>query len=115
MGDGERHGGRRQRPREGPARASGIPVVGRGLIELELRESLGSGEIEGRGLVEVELSLGRAASGGHPGRPMRQIEMAEDTLYGGGEGDERDDPHLAAAGGTREREHLVDPGQELCP
>ena len=41
--------------------------------------------------------------------------MEEDTLYGGGEGDEPDDPHLAAAGGAEEREHLVDPGQELCP
>jgi len=46
---------------------------------------------------------------------MRQIEMEEDTLYGGGEGDEGDDAHLTAADGAEEREHLVDPGQELYP
>ncbi len=33
----------------------------------------------------------------------------------GREGDERDDPHLATAGGTQEREHLANPGQKLGP
>jgi hypothetical protein len=46
---------------------------------------------------------------------MRQIEMAEDALDGGGERDEGDDAHLTAADGAEEREHLVDRGQELRP
>ncbi len=99
----------------GRLRASGFPVVRRGLIELELRNGFGSREIEGRGLVEVEFGLGRAASGGHAGRPMRQVEVEKDALHGRGHGDERDDPHLAAAGRTQERKHLVDAGQELGP
>ena len=89
--------------------------MGSGLIELELRDGLRSREIEGRRLIEVELGLGRATGGGHPGRPMREIEMEEDALHGGGQGDERDDPHLAAAGGAQERKHLVDAGQKLGP
>jgi hypothetical protein len=70
-------------------RPSGIRVMGSGLIELVVRESVGSGEIEGRGLVEVQLGLGRPASGGYAGRPMRQVEMEEDVLNGGGERDAR--------------------------
>ncbi|MDA0330333.1 MAG: hypothetical protein O2958_15180 [Gemmatimonadetes bacterium] len=46
---------------------------------------------------------------------MRQVEMEEDALDGGGQGDERDDPHLPFAGGAQEREHLVDAGQKLGP
>jgi len=89
--------------------------MGSGLIELVLRDGFGSREVEGRGLVEVEFGLGRAASGGHAGRPMGQVEVEEDALHGGREGDERDDPHLATAGGAQQREHFVDPGQELGP
>ncbi len=33
----------------------------------------------------------------------------------GGEGDERDDPDLTTAGGAQQREHFLDPGQELRP
>jgi hypothetical protein len=99
----------------GRLRASDLPVVRRGLIELELRHGFGSREVEGRGLVEVEFGLGRAASGGHAGRPMRQVKMEEDALYGGREGDPRDDLHLATADGTQEREHLVDASQKLGP
>jgi hypothetical protein len=55
------------------------------LIEFELRGELGSGEVEGCGLVEVEFGLGRAACGRDQGRPMRQVEMREDALDGGGE------------------------------
>ena len=110
---GEGHpGGRGGRRGE---RGSELPVVGRGLIELELRDSIGSGEIEGRRLVEVEFGLGRAASGGHAGRPMGQVEVEEDALDGGGEGDEGDDLHLSTADGAEEREHIVDAGQELGP
>jgi hypothetical protein len=46
---------------------------------------------------------------------MRQVEMEEDALHGGGEGDEGDDPHLALAGGAQEREDFVDAGQGLGP
>ena len=89
--------------------------MGSGLIKLVLRDDFGSREVEGRGLIEVELGLGRTASGGHAGRPMGQVEVEEDVLHGGGESDERDDPHLTAADGTQEREHLVDAGQKLGP
>ena len=89
--------------------------MGTGLIKLEFRDRVWDGEIEGRGLVEVQLGLGRATGGGHPGRPMREVEVEEDALDGRGKGDERDDPHLTAADATQEREHLVDAGQELGP
>jgi hypothetical protein len=46
----------------GRLRASGIPVVRRGLIELVFRDGFGSREVEGRGLVEVEFGLGRTRS-----------------------------------------------------
>ena len=107
-GSGERSG-------RGRLGASDFPVMWIGLIELELRHGFGSREIEGRGLVEVEFALGRAASGGHAGRAMRPVEMEEDALYVGGQGDERNDLHLGAAGGTQERKHLVDASQELGP
>lgn len=109
VGDGCRRAGKR------PARASDLPVLGRRLVELVLRAGLGIGEVEGGGLIEVKFGLGRAPSGGHPGGPMRQVEMEEDALDGGGQGDERDDPHLSTACGAQEREHLVDAGQELGP
>lgn len=97
------------------ARASGTPVVRRGLIELVLRDGLGSRKVEGWGLIEVELGLGWTASRSDPGRPMGEVEMEEDALYGGGQGDEGDDPHFAAARGAEEGEHLVDASQELGP
>jgi len=108
---GNRSGG----TRTGSGGASDLPVMGSGLIELVLRDGLRSGEIEGRGLVEVEFGLGRAAGGGDPGRSMGQVEVEEDVLHGGGESDERDDLHLTAAGGAKEREHLVDASQKLGP
>jgi len=87
---GEGHpGGRTGRGGRRGERGSELPVVGRGLIELELRDNIGSGGIEGRRLVEVELGLGRATGGGHAGRPMGQVEVEEDALDGGGEGDAR--------------------------
>ncbi len=89
--------------------------MGSGRIGLVVRDSVGIGEVEGGGLVEVELGLGRATGGGHAGRPMGEVEREEDALYGGGQGDERDDAHLTAADGTQEREHLVDAGEKLGP
>ena len=47
---------------------SSVPVGGRGPVELELRDRLGNGEIEGGGLIEVELRLGRASRRGHSGK-----------------------------------------------
>jgi hypothetical protein len=88
---------------------------GRIELELELRDRVGGREIEGRGLVEVKLALGRPTSGGHAGRPVGQVEMEQDALHGGGEGNESEDLHLTAAGGAQEGEHLVNPSQELCP
>ena len=41
--------------------------------------------------------------------------MEDDALHGGGQGDERDDPHLSTACGAQKREHLGDAGQELGP
>ena len=41
--------------------------------------------------------------------------MAEDVLDGGALGEERDQPHLALAMGTDEREDLVDACQQCCP
>lgn len=101
---------------EGRVRASGLPVKGRCLIELELRaSSLRSREIDGRGLIEVELGLRRSPRGGDPGGPMWEVEMEEDALEGAGAGNEGEDAHLATAGGAQEGQHLVDAGQELGP
>jgi hypothetical protein len=73
-------GGGCQRNGTRPDRASGLPVVGRRLVEAVLRDGLGIREIEGRRLIELEFDLRRAPSGGHPGALMRQVEMAEDAL-----------------------------------
>jgi len=75
--------------------------MGRRLVEFVLCDGLRSREIEGRRLIELKFGLGRGPSGGQPGGLMRQAEVEEDALHGGGEGDERDDPHLALAGGHR--------------
>jgi hypothetical protein len=83
-----------------------------GMVRWAVKAGLGGG---GWPEERKEFHLWRAPSGGQPGRLMRQVEMAEDALHGGGQGDERDDPHLALAGGAQEREDLVDAGQELGP
>jgi hypothetical protein len=97
------------------SRLSELPLMGSGLIELELRDGFGIGEVEGRGLIELKFGLGRSPGGGHPGGPMGQVEVEEDVLHGGGEGDERDDPHLATAGGAQEREHFATNASRRCP
>jgi len=68
--------------------------------EALVRCGLGSREIEGRRLIELKFGLGMAPSGGDPGGPMwevemEEVEMEEDALHGGGQGDERDDPPLS--------------------
>jgi len=61
----------------------------RRLVELKVRDGLRSRQVEGWGLIERELGLRRAPSGGEAGRAMGQVEMEEDALHGGGEGDAR--------------------------
>ena len=67
---------------------SGLPVLRNGLIELELRGRVGGSEIEGWSLVEIKLGLRRAPSGRDAGRLIRQLEMEQDALHGGGQGNE---------------------------
>jgi hypothetical protein len=55
-----------------PARSSGVPVMGRVLVERVLRDGLGSLEIEDRGLVEVELGLGGPRDRVRKETPRRQ-------------------------------------------
>jgi len=59
--------------------------------------------------------LGRAPGGGHAGRSVGQVKTAEDALDGGGERDEGDGPHLAAAGRAQEREPLAGSGENPGP
>ena len=87
------------RPDEG---ASGLEVVGQRLVELEVGNGVGLGEVEGRSLIEEaieEIGLGRSA-GRREGRGcVGEIEVEEDGGDDGRIGKERDDPHLSTAGG----------------
>ena len=82
MGGGGRPGGSTGRAGCRRERGSEVPVLGRGLIELEFRDRVGGGEVESRGLVKVERGLRRAACGGHAGGPMREVKMEEDAPGG---------------------------------
>jgi len=53
--------------------------------DLELRGRVGGSEIEGWSLIEVKLSLGMTLGERDAGRLMRQIEMEQNALHGGGE------------------------------
>lgn len=46
---------------------------------------------------------------------VRQIEVSEDGADHGRIGEEGEDPHPAATAWAQQRQHLVDPGQELGP
>jgi hypothetical protein len=94
---------------------SGLPLVGQGLIAVELGAGVREGGIEGRSLVELEFGLRGSAGGGEGRRPVRDSEVAEDTLDHGRVDEERDDPHLPLADGTEEGEDLVDAGEEARP
>ena len=92
-----------------------VEVAGQGLVEVEVGHRLGLGGIEARRLVDQEISLRRPASGREGRRPVGEVEVHEDGGEDGRIGDEGEDLHGAAAGGTEERQDLVDPGEEHGP
>ncbi|MEX1256289.1 MAG: hypothetical protein WEG36_01605 [Gemmatimonadota bacterium] len=63
---------------------SGVPFVGRGLIEVELWSGLGIGRVEGGRLIEGERGLRQSAGGGKRRGLERNLEMQEDGPDGGG-------------------------------
>lgn len=68
---------------------------------------LGLGRIERRRLIQEEISL-RRIPGGCDGRgPSGEVEVHENGLDGGRLGEERDDPHLAAAARAEQGKHPV--------
>jgi hypothetical protein len=99
--------------------ASGVEVVGQGLVEVEVWDGVGPGRVEGRRLIEEpceEIALGWSAAGERGGGlwgSSRWRRMAATT--GGSVRTERselaegkrEDPHLGAAGGTQQRQHVV--------
>jgi hypothetical protein len=80
--------------------ASGVEVVGQGLVEVEVWDGLGLGGVEGRRLIEEpreEIALGRTA-GGRKGRGfVGEVEVEEDGGGDGRVGQKREDLHLGAA------------------
>jgi hypothetical protein len=124
---GEGRGNRFVEWRPDAARPSGAA----GLIEVELRDGLGLGRVQGRRLVEVvggervhrsgvigvelECGLGRSAGRGESGRGVREVEAAEDGADGLGVGEEGEDAHVRSAVGAAEGEDLVDAGEESGP
>jgi hypothetical protein len=96
------------RPHSG---ASEVEVVGQGLVELEVRDGVGLGGVEGRCLIEEpgeEIALRWPAAGERGGGlwgRSRWRRMAETT---GGSVRKARIHHLAAAGGTQQRQHVVD-------
>ena len=85
------------------------------LVEVELRDGIGIGDVEVGALVEVERGLGWCPGGGEWWRAGGDVEVLEDGAEGEGIGEKGDDAHLGTALGAEEREGFVDPGDELCP
>jgi len=73
------------------------------------------GGIERGRLIEEKVGLWRRSGGSDGGRLVRQLEVEEDGQNDGRIGEEGEDPHLAPTNGTEQRQHLVDPGDELGP
>jgi len=113
-------GGESRSPKEGSRgrrmEFSVVEVAGRGLVELEVGHGLGIGGIEARCLVEREVPLRWPASGRERGRPVGEaltprdnvargprFEVEEDDGDDGRVGEEGEDAHGPAAGGTEER------------
>ena len=98
--------------------ASEVEVVGRGLVELEVGDRLWLGGVEGRCLIEEpgkEIALGRSACGSEGRGLVREVEVEEDGGDDGRIGEEREDPHLTATGGTEQRQHVVDASEQDGP
>jgi hypothetical protein len=84
-------------PRPAGVGASGVEVVGRGLVEVEVRDGVGLGGVEAGGLIDEldrELVLGRSARGRNGRRLVRQVEVEEDG---------RDDGRIGQVGGAQGR------------
>ena len=92
-----------------------VEVVGQRLVELEVGHGFGIGGIEARRLVEQQGSLGRAASGREGRGPVGKVEVQKDGGEDGRVGEKGEDPHGAATGRAKERQDLVDPGEEHGP
>jgi len=93
-----------------PVSQSVVEVARQRLVELEVGHGLGIGRVEARCLVEEEVPLRRAAGRRERGRPVGEVEVQEDGGDDGRVGEEGEDAHGPAAGGTEERQDLVDPG-----
>ena len=79
---------------------------------------LGLGGVEGRCLIEEpgeEIALGRSARGREVRRFVGEVEVEEDGGDDGRIGEEREDPHLTATGGTEQRQHVVDASEQDGP
>ena len=81
----ERAGGERTQGSPLPVSVAGVRER---LVEVEVRDGLGVGEVEVGRLVEEELALGRGARGGERRKSVGKLEMEEDGLDGGGIGEE---------------------------
>jgi hypothetical protein len=95
--------------------ASEVEVVGRRLVEVEVWDGLGLGGVEGRCLIEEpgeEIALGRSARGREGWGFVREVDVEEDGGDDGRIGQKREDPHVGAAGGTQERQHVVDASEQ---
>jgi len=93
---------------------SGIEVVGDGLVELVLWNRIGVGEIELGHLIQKEVTLGRSPCGGHGRGPMWEVEVEQDPLNDEGIGEEGEDLHLSATTRAQQRQHLVNPVEEIA-
>jgi hypothetical protein len=68
-------------PRPAGIRASGLEVVGQGLVEVEFWDEVGLGGVEGGGLIDEfdrELALGRSARGRQWRGSRGEVEVEED-------------------------------------
>jgi hypothetical protein len=92
-----------------------VEVAGQRLVELEVRHGVGVGGVKARGLIEQESPLRRPASGREGRGPVGKVEVNEDGGEDGRVGEKGEDLHGAAAGGTEERQDLVDPCEEHGP